>query len=170
VVGIDLAEDKQAIAVTDHDVRVLAHKTVRVKAFRLGETVGQARAKGFTRVTMACEPTGSRWMQVQRLCAERGLPLVCIQPLISHIAREQQNYTTHKTDESPTPAGSDRLVGGVEDVLARDAMTQRRAEDLHPGIGLRNYGHPPVPPPGDRWFCPTVGICLPGSGPPPRTP
>ena len=39
-------------------------------------------------------------MQVQRLCAERGLPLVCIQPLMSHIAREQQDYTTHKTDES----------------------------------------------------------------------
>ena len=39
-------------------------------------------------------------MQVQRLCAERGLPLACIQPLISHIAREQQDYTTHKTDES----------------------------------------------------------------------
>jgi transposase len=37
---------------------------------------------------------------VQRLCAERGLPLVCIQPLVSHIAREQQDYTPHKTDES----------------------------------------------------------------------
>ena len=23
---------------------------------------------------------------------------------------------------------------------------------------------------GDRWFCPTVGVCLPGTGPPPRTP
>jgi transposase len=104
VIGIDLAEDKQAIAVIDHDVRVLARKTVKVKAFRLGEAldwaVGQARAKGFTAVTVACEPTGPRWMQVQRLCAERGLPLVCIQPLISHIAREQQDYTTHKTDES----------------------------------------------------------------------
>ena len=47
VIGIDLAEDKQAIAVVDHDVRVLARKTVRVKAFRLGEAldwaVGQAR-------------------------------------------------------------------------------------------------------------------------------
>ena len=90
VVGIDLAEDKQAIAVIDHDVRVLARKTVRVKAFRLGEAldwaVGQARAKGFDRVTVACEPTGPRWLQVQRLCAERGLPLVCIQPLVSHIA------------------------------------------------------------------------------------
>ena len=104
VIGIDLAEDKQAIAVIDHDVRVIARKTVRVKAFRLGEALdwaaGQARAKGFVHVTVACEPTGPRWMQVQRLCAERGLPLVCIQPLMSHIAREQQDYTTHKTDES----------------------------------------------------------------------
>jgi transposase len=104
VTGIDLAEDKQAIAVVDHDVRVLARKTVRVKAFRLGEAldwaVAQARAKGFTSVTVACEPTGPRWLQVQRLCAERGLPLVCIQPLVSHIARQQQDYTTHKTDEA----------------------------------------------------------------------
>ena len=37
---------------------------------------------------------------MQRLCAERGLPLVCIQPLVSHIARQQQDYTTHKSDES----------------------------------------------------------------------
>ena len=104
VVGIDLAEDKQALAVADHDGRVLARKTVRVKAFRLGEAldwaVAQARARGFAQVAVACEPTGARWMQVQRLCAGRGLPLVCIQPLVSHIAREQQDYTPHKTDES----------------------------------------------------------------------
>ena len=104
VIGIDLAEDKQALAVIDHDVRVLARKTVKVKAFRLGEAldwaVARARAEGFTRVTVACEPTGARWLQVQRLCAERGLPLVCIQPLMTHIAREQQDYTTHKTDEA----------------------------------------------------------------------
>jgi transposase len=104
VIGIDLAEDKQALAVIDHDVRVLARKTVKVKAFRLGEAldwaVAAAKVKGFAHVAVACEPTGPRWMQVQRLCAERGLPLVCIQPLVSHIAREQQDYTPHKTDES----------------------------------------------------------------------
>src|ERR1700719_333060 len=104
VIGIDLAEDKQAVAVVDHDGRVLARKTVRVKAFRLGEAldwaVGQARVRMFAHGTVACEPTGPRWLQVQRLCAERGLPLVCIQPLVSHIAREQQDYTTHKSDES----------------------------------------------------------------------
>ena len=99
VIGIDLAEDKQAIAVVDHDVRVLARKTVRVKAFRLGEAldwaVGQARAKAFARVTVACEPTGPRWLQVQRLCAERGLPLVCIQPLMSHIAPPLTGQSIH---------------------------------------------------------------------------
>jgi transposase len=104
VVGIDLGEDKQALAVVDHDVRVLWRKTVRVKAHQLGgaldRAVGEARARGYVRVTVACEPTGARWMQVQRLCAERGLDLVCIQPLVSHIAREQQDYTAHKRDES----------------------------------------------------------------------
>jgi transposase len=104
VIGIDLAEDKQALAVIDHDVRVLARRTVKVKAFRLGEALdwaaAQAKVKGFERVMVACEPTGPRWMQVQRLCAERGLPLVCVQPLVSHIAREQQDHTTHKTDRS----------------------------------------------------------------------
>jgi transposase len=104
VVGIDLGEDKQALCVVDHDVRVWWRKTARVKAHRLGgaldEAAAAARAAGFSAVTVACEPTGPRWMQVQRLCAERGLVLVCIQPLVSHIAREQQDYTSHKRDES----------------------------------------------------------------------
>ena len=93
----DLAEDKQALAVIDHDVRVLARKTVKVKAFRLGEAldwaVGQARAKGFDEVAVACEPTG-RVDAGAAAVRRAGLPLACIQPLVSHIAREQQDYTT----------------------------------------------------------------------------
>jgi hypothetical protein len=48
-------------------------------------------------VTAACEPTGAvdAGAATVRLA---GLPLVCIQPLMSHIARQQQDYTTHKTD------------------------------------------------------------------------
>jgi hypothetical protein len=42
VIGIDLGDEKQAIVVVDHDVRVLARKTVRVKAFRLGEALDWA--------------------------------------------------------------------------------------------------------------------------------
>jgi transposase len=101
VVGIDLGEDKQALVLADHDARVLWRRTAKVKAHRLGESLDLAvAAAGAARVTVACEPTGPRWMQVQRLCAERGLPLVCIQPLASHIAREQQDYTARKRDES----------------------------------------------------------------------
>jgi hypothetical protein len=57
VIGIELGDKKQAVAVVDHDARVLARKTVRVKAFRLGEAldwaVAQARAKGFTAVPLS---------------------------------------------------------------------------------------------------------------------
>ena len=102
VIGVDLAEDEQALAVIDHDVRVLARKTVRVKCpagCGAGLGGGAGPGEGFGQVTVACEPTGARWLQVQRLCAERGLPLVCIQPLISHIAREQRDSTGHETNE-----------------------------------------------------------------------
>jgi len=103
VLGIDLGEGRQALALVDHDVRVLWRKTARVRAHELGgaldEAVAAARARGLPGVTVACEPTGPRWMQVQRLCGERGLALVCVQPLVSHIAREQQDYTAHKRDE-----------------------------------------------------------------------
>jgi transposase len=104
VAGIDLGEDKQALAVVDHDGRVLWRKTARVKAYRLGgvldDAVAAAGARGHGRVTVACEPTGSRWMQVQRLCGERGLDLVCVQPLMTHVCREQLDYTPRKSDES----------------------------------------------------------------------
>ena len=90
VVGIDLGEDKQALVLIDHDERVLWRRTVRVRVHLLGGAldlaVEAARAAGLAAVTVACEPTGPRWMQVQRLCAGRGLVLVCVQPLASHIA------------------------------------------------------------------------------------
>jgi len=50
-------------------------------------------------MTVACEPAGPQWLQVQQLCAGRGCRW-CIQPLVSHIVREQQDCTSHKTDEA----------------------------------------------------------------------
>jgi transposase len=104
LVGVDLAEDKQALAVCDHDSRVLARKTVRsTLAHQLGGeldwAVEQARRAGFSGVTVACEPTGGRWLHVQRLCEERGMAFVCVQPLVTHIAREQEDYTRSKSGE-----------------------------------------------------------------------
>jgi hypothetical protein len=73
VIGIDLAEDKQALAVVDHDVRVLARKTVRVKAFRLGEALdwaaGQARAKGVH--------AGDSGVRADRAAVAAGAAFVC---------------------------------------------------------------------------------------------
>jgi transposase len=65
----------------------------------VADAIAAAAAAGMSRVTVACEPTGSRWMQVRRLCGEAGVALVCVQPLVSHIAREQEDYTGHKRDE-----------------------------------------------------------------------
>jgi transposase len=103
VLGIDLGDQRQALALVDHDMRVLWRRSPRCAAHELGglvaDAVAAAAAEGFSRVTVACEPTGSRWMQVQRLCREAGVALVCVQPLVSHIAREQEDFTAHKRDE-----------------------------------------------------------------------
>ena len=103
VLGIDLGDQKQALALVDHDMRVLWRRNPRCGAHRLGgpiaDAVVAAAAAGFSRVTVACEPTGPRWMQVQRLCREAGVALVCVQPLVSHIARGQEDYTGRKRDE-----------------------------------------------------------------------
>src|SRR5262245_11361415 len=54
ILGIDLADDKQAVVVTDHDSRVTA------RAWELGELLERARgvaaAAGFVSVTVVCEP------------------------------------------------------------------------------------------------------------------
>ena len=86
IVGIDLADDKQAAVVTDHDSRVLARRRVMARAWELGElldwAVARAIAAGFVSVTVACEPTGHRWRVLDQLAAGRGLALVCVQPLL----------------------------------------------------------------------------------------
>jgi transposase len=62
--GIDLADDKQAAVVTDHDSRVMARRRVSARAWELGGLLdwaaGRAAAAGFASVTVACEPTGHR--------------------------------------------------------------------------------------------------------------
>jgi|GEM_PF-295228 len=102
ILGIDLADDRQYAVLCDHDSRVLKRWTVTGKAWQLGRlldrAVGQAVAVGFASVTVACEPTGHRWQIIGQMAADRALPMVCIQPLAMRRAREQEDYTTEKTD------------------------------------------------------------------------
>jgi len=102
VLAIDLADDKQAVVVADHDSRVLARRTARCRVWQLDQVLswGQeiARAHGFAGIVVACEPTGHRWRIVAELTAALGLELVCVQPLLVSRAREAEDFTRDKSD------------------------------------------------------------------------
>src|SRR3954449_1820836 len=103
ILALDLADDKQVFALTDHDSRVLARRTVRCRPGQLDEAIewgrAQAAAAGFVGVTLACEPTGHRWKGVDQLSAAAGIAMVCVQPLLVHRAREAEDFTRDKSDE-----------------------------------------------------------------------
>jgi transposase len=103
ILALDLADNKQVFALTDHDSRVLARRTVRCRPWQLGESIEWGRAEavaaGFAGVTLACEPTGHRWKVVDELAAAAGIVLVCVQPLLVHRAREAEDFTRDKSDD-----------------------------------------------------------------------
>src|SRR5215207_7850026 len=82
ILGIDLADKKQAVVVCDHESRVLARQTVKARAWELGPVLDWARRiarrHGFAGVTVGCEPTGHRWMALNQLAGQRDMTLVCV--------------------------------------------------------------------------------------------
>jgi transposase len=103
VLGIDLAQSRQAAVLADHDSRVIARWRPRCSPWKLGEllerALRKARSAGFSGITVACEPTGHRWMVIAQLAAERGIPMVCVQPLVVARAGEAEDYTRGKSDD-----------------------------------------------------------------------
>jgi transposase len=103
IVGIDLADKKQAVVVCDHDSQVLARKAVKVRAWELGPVLEWAGSialeHGFSGVTVGCEPTGHRWMVLDQLAAQRDMPVVCVNPMLVGRAREAEDYTRDKSDD-----------------------------------------------------------------------
>jgi transposase len=103
IISIDLADKKQAVAVCDHDSLVRARKPVKARAWELGPVLDWAQAvarkHGFSGVTVACDPTGHRWMVLNQLAAERGMTLVCVNPMLVGKAREAEDYTRDKSDD-----------------------------------------------------------------------
>ena len=103
IVGVDLADRKQMVVVTDHDSRVLARRTFRCKAWELGAALDWVAERsiraGYAGVTVACEPTGHRWRVLGQLAAERGMSFVCVQPMLTSWARKSEDLTTDKTDD-----------------------------------------------------------------------
>ncbi|OBJ84558.1 hypothetical protein A9W97_20430 [Mycobacterium gordonae] len=103
IVSFDLADEKQAVVVANHDSQVLARKRVKAKTWQLGPVLDWARTEarrlGFADVTVGCEPTGHRWRVLDQLAVQREMTLVCVQPLLTGRARESEDYTRDKTDE-----------------------------------------------------------------------
>jgi transposase len=103
IAGIDLAGSKQMVVVTDHDSKVIARRTFRCRAWDLGAALdwaaGRAAAHGWAGVTVACEPTGHRWRVLGQLAADRGMPFVCVQPMVTSWARRTEDLTCDKTDD-----------------------------------------------------------------------
>jgi hypothetical protein len=104
VLAFDLAADKQVCALTDQDSKVLARRTVRCKAWELSEAVGWGLARaaeaGYSHVVVACEPTGHRWRVLDQITADLGVRLVCVQPLLVARAREAEDFTRNKNDDT----------------------------------------------------------------------
>jgi transposase len=103
IVGIDLADKKQMVVVCDHDSKVLARRTFRCRAWDLGIALDwaaeRAAARGWVGVTVACEPTGHRWRVLGQLAADRSMPFVCVQPMLTSWSRRTEDLTFDKTDE-----------------------------------------------------------------------
>ena len=103
IVGIDLAGRKQMVVVTDHDSKVIARRTFRCRAWDLGSALdwaaGRATASGWAGVTVACEPTGHRWRVLGQLAADRSMPFVCVQPVVTSWSRRTEDLTCDKTDD-----------------------------------------------------------------------
>jgi transposase len=115
VLGIDLAQSKQAAVLADHDSVVIARWRPRCSPWQLGELLEQARDQAVAAghgITVACEPTGNRWLILQQLAIERGIPLVCVQPLVVARARESEDYTRGKTDDKDATLIA-RLAAGL---------------------------------------------------------
>jgi transposase len=103
IAGIDLAGGKQVVVVADHDSKVIARRTFRCRAWDLGAALdwaaGRAAAHGWAGVTVSCEPTGHRWRVLGQLAADRSMPFVCVQPVVTSWSRRTEDLTCDKTDD-----------------------------------------------------------------------
>ncbi len=165
IVGIDLADKKQMVVVTDHDSKVLARRTFRCKAWDLGAALDWAAERGtragYAGVTVACEPTGHRWRVLGQLAGDRGMSFVCVQPMLTSGARQDEDLTTDKTDDKDAvliarltaqlrcylPEPVDETWGRLRHLGCAPRAAPRRARRLRPAdprparVRLARRGH-----------------------------
>jgi transposase len=102
VVAVDLASAKQAAAVTDHDSVVLGRRMFTGDAWVIDDILDWAMPiaaeAGFAGVVLGCEPTGHRWKPLLDRARARGVELVCVNPMLVHRGREEEDFTRDRSD------------------------------------------------------------------------
>ena len=102
VLGVDLASGRQAAAVCDHDSQVLARRMFTGDAWVIEEILDWAlpvaAEAGFAGVVLGCEPTGHRWKPLLDRARARGVELVCVNPMLVHRGREEEDFTRDRSD------------------------------------------------------------------------
>lgn len=102
IVSVDLASAKQAVAVTDHDSAVLARRMFTGDAWVIDDVLDWAAPiaaeAGFAGVVLGCEPTGHRWKPPLDRARARGVELVCVNPMLVHRGREEEDFTRDRSD------------------------------------------------------------------------
>lgn len=102
VLAVDLASANQAAVLTDHDSVVLARRMFRGDAWVIDEildwAIPLAAAGGFAGIVLGCEPTGHRWKPLLDRARARGIELVCVNPMLVHRGREEEDFTRDRSD------------------------------------------------------------------------
>src|SRR5205823_12475664 len=102
IVAVDLASGRQAVAVTDHDSQVLGRRMFTGDAWVIDDILDWAQPiatkAGFAGVVLAGEPTGHRWKPLLDRARARGVELVCVNPMLVHRGREEEDFTRDRSD------------------------------------------------------------------------
>jgi transposase len=102
VLAVDLAAEKQAAVLTDHDSVVLGRRMFTGDAWVIDEVLDWADAiaaeAGFAGIVLGCEPTGHRWKPLLDRARARGLELVCVNPMLVRRGREEEDFTRDRSD------------------------------------------------------------------------
>jgi transposase len=102
ILAVDLASNKQAAVVLDHDSVVLARRMFTGSAWCIEQILAWAAPiaaqAGFAGLVLACEPTGHRWKPLLVTARAAQIPAVCVQPLLVHRAREGEDFTRNRSD------------------------------------------------------------------------
>jgi transposase len=102
ILGVDLASAKQAAVLTDHDSVVVGRRMFTGDAWVIDDILDWAAPlvaqAGFAGLVLGCEPTGHRWKPLLDRARARGIELVCVNPMLVHRGREEEDFTRDRSD------------------------------------------------------------------------